>query len=65
MRDSTAVLDTCRPQYGQAIRETVCEMPEISLKATVQQMSEFPEERITPSRPFTHTGLKLAKPLTI
>ena len=35
------------------------------MKATVQQMGDLPEERITPSRPFTHTELDFAGLLTI
>ena len=36
-----------------------------SVKATVQQMGDLPEERITPSGPFTHTGLNFAGPVAI
>ena len=35
------------------------------MRATVQQMGDLPEERVITSRPFTHTELDFAGPLTI
>ncbi len=53
-----------RNKVKQYVRQCV-KCRRFSVKATDQQMGDLPEERITPSRPFTHTGLDYAGALTI
>ena len=45
-----------RSKVKQYVRQCV-KGQRFSVKATVQQMGDLPEERKTPSGPFTHTGL--------